>query len=557
MKFAAAVAVTCALLSGAAVARQGPPPRVNVRVIATDAKGRSVPVTAKDVKVSVGSLAQEILSLTRVTSVPRNIGLLLDEYHVSPGASTDRTRAAIRDFVAREVRPEDAVFVMKPLDAPGAIAKEPSRAHLDEVVAAFNGRKGDYTPRTPFESEYMSVVPPAAARQRAQVSRAAMQALITTLSRQDGPRAVIVFTEGFTQEERGRERFISLRTIAHAARSSDVAVYVVDPSAEPPDRAVLGDTWRTMVAETGGLLIESPAPMETALARISADLNDYYVATIPAPAKEDGAYHEVTVSVNRPGVNVRAPKGFWSRIASERYSLSPRPPMSSYLKTPHASGMIQPSFRMAEAPGGETEVTVSWAPRPRTRGATPASVDLSVVTFEGVRLHNARLLPHGADGTARAVFVATPGTVQVEMAIADAAGKVIDTDVRYIDIPRLDGGVPIITAIELVRARSVPEFQRLQSQPDALPAETLQFDRHDRLLVRIRTAGAANAPIRARLLNRLRRPMKDLAALPDAGGVPQFDLPLAPYASGDYVIEITVGTGANAIVRTVSFRLLT
>ena len=510
MRLAAAVAVTCALLTGATGARQGVAPRVNVRVIATDAKGRSVPVTAKDVSVSIGSLTQELLSLTRVTSVPRNIGLLLDEYHLSPGESTERTRAAIREFIARDVRPADAVFVMKPLDAAGGVARSPSREHLEGVIGAFNGRRDDYTPRTAFESEYMSVMPPAATRQRAQVSRAAMQALITALSRHDGPRAVIIFTEGFTQEERGRERFISLRTIAHAARSSDVALYVVDPSAAPPAKALLGESWRLMVAETGGFLMEAPGPMAPALAR----------------------------------------------IAAERYSVASRPPMASYLKTPQASGAIQASFRMARAPGGQTEVTFSWTPRPRARAASPATVELSVVTFEGVRLHRARLAPHGSPEDMRTVFTAPPGAVQAEMAIMDAEGKVLGTDVRYVDVPRLDGEAPIITAIELVRARSLPEFQRLQSQPDVLPAETQVFDRHDRLLIRVRLAGGEDTPIRARLLNRLSRPMKDLPALPDAGGIPQFDLPLAPYASGDYRIEITIGTGATAIRRLVPFRLL-
>ena len=551
MRFALVVAA-CVVLQAGMGARQTPPAPVNVRLIATDARGQGVAVTAKDVAVSVGSRVQEILSLTRVTAARRNVGILLDEYHVSPGASTERARAALRDFLSRELRQDDAVFVMKPLDPPGAVAA-PSREHLDGVIGGFGGRKGDYTPRTAFESEYMSALPPAAARQRAQVTRAAMQALIMTLSRHEGPRAVIVVTEGFPQEERGRERFVSLRIIAHAARSADVAVYVVDPSAAPPATPVLGDPWRSMVAETGGLLVESPGPMAPALARIAADLNDYYVATIAAPAKEDGAYHEVKVSVNRPGVSVRAPKGFWAKIAAERYTVASRPPMSSYLKTPHVSGAIQSSFRMSKGEDGRTQVTFSWTPRPRARAA---SVELSVVTFEGVRLHTARLLPHGSHGEAQAAFDAPPGAVQAEMAISDAAGKVLDTDVRYLDVPRLDGDAPIITAIELVRARSLPEFQRLQSEPDVLPAETQQFDRHDRLLVRIRVIDSAKAPIRARLLNRLGRPMKDLPALPHVDGIPQFDLPLAPYASGDYRIEITIGTGATAIIRTVPFRLL-
>ena len=53
-------------------------------------------------------------------------------------------------------------------------------------------------------------------------------------------------------------------------------------------------------------------------------------------------------------------------------------------------------------------------------------------------------------------------------------------------------------------------------------------------------AGGAPVPVTGRLLNRLAQPMRDLGALPDAGGVTQFDLPLAPLAPGEYYLQFSV-----------------
>jgi hypothetical protein len=230
--------------------------------------------------------------------------------------------------------------------------------------------------------------------------------------------------------------------------------------------------------------------------------------------------------------------------------------MSTYLKTPHISGLIQPWFRMAKASGGRTQVTFSWMPKV-TAKLTPANITLSAVTFEGERLYDHSLGPQSGENGARAVFEASPGPIQVSMEITDPKGKVLDTEVRYIDIPRLDVRGTLITAVEVVRTRTLREFLERQTQSDVMPAETRNFDRRDRLIVRVRAQGADESPaVTARLLNTRGRPMRELQALPSIAGIPQFDLQLAPYARGDYHIEIRVTDGASSVSQLVTFRLI-
>ena len=406
----------------------------------------------------------------------------------------------------------------------------------------------------------MSTVAPAATRQRAQVMRAAMQALITALNRSEPKEpgvasAVIVISEGFASEDRGRDRLTSLRMVARAARMSNVAVYVVDPSPQPPSASPFNDQWRALAAQTGGVS-SSGAPAGTALGRVAADLTSHYIATIAATFKEDGAFHPIDVNVKRKDAVVRAQTGDGTPIAAERYTASTRPLMSTFLKTPHVSGLIQPLFRMTKAAGGRTQVTFSWVPRGTTK-AVPANVTVSVVNFDGDRLHESAVGPQDASPEARAVFASVPGPVQVAIAITDAKGTLLDTDVRYVDIPRLETRGTMITAIEVLRTRTLREFLERQTQPDVMPADTRNFDRRDRLIVRVRALAADAEPtITARLLNTRGHPMRELHALPSIDGIPQFELQLAPFARGDYHIEIRATHGSSTVSQLITFRLV-
>ena len=84
---------------------------------------------------------------------------------------------------------------------------------------------------------------------------------------------------------------------------------------------------------------------------------------------------------------------------------------------------------------------------------------------------------------------------------------------------------------------------------NAAPDPSRQFRRTERLVIRV-PAYAGGTPVRVtgRLLNRLAQPMRDIDALPDAGGITQFDLPLAPLAPGEYYLQFSVqGPAARSI----------
>jgi hypothetical protein len=96
--------------------------------------------------------------------------------------------------------------------------------------------------------------------------------------------------------------------------------------------------------------------------------------------------------------------------------------------------------------------------------------------------------------------------------------------------------------------QSAREFREVSENANASPDPSRQFRRTERLVIRV-PAYLSGAPVRVTgvLLNRLAQPMRPLVALPDAGGITQFDLPLATLAPGDYYLQFSV-TGPGAPV---------
>lgn len=562
MRPGSAVVGVVALLGIWSVSGRAEPtrPLVTLPLFVTDVRGQSIRnLEMPEIEIAEGGAAQKVASVVFRGGSSRRIALFLDEYHVSPGTSTERARASIARFVERYVRADDAVIVMKPLDPRTATVPVPNIEAVHQALSQFDGRRGRFEPRGEFEAQYMSTAPEAAGRQRAQVVRAGLEALTLAMrddDDNDAVQALIIVTEGFEPSERSRMRTTTLRSIARAARLSNLPVYIIDPSAVPAAESHLTGPWRDISAQTGGVLFAAGTDLDAAFSRVAADLEGHYLIEFQGAATDDGRFHDIDVKVKRRGATVRAPSGYWAPFAASR--LPPMTPRRSYanLLTPHVSGLIQPWFRMAPAEDGKTRVTFSWAPRPGRR-VTPDRVALAVMTFEGDTLHSSALAPVGGSGElpSETTFVAPPGPLQISMAVS--AAKLLDTDVRYIDVPRLDAARPYVAAVELVRPRSLPEFRAMQSDRAVLPTEVREFHRQDRLLVRVRAFAAAGSPeVTVTLLNRLGQPLLELRELRRVDGAAQFDLPFARFPRGDYRLQIRAVSGREAVTNLVMIRVI-
>jgi VWFA-related protein len=570
--------LAAALLS---VAAADPPVHVvRVDAVATDARGAAVPnLEAGDFDVREDGTPQSIDEARFVAGGGENgrlFAIYLDEYHVTAGANANRARAALTDFFDREVGLHDQFVVMKPLDSLLAIHLAPDVDEARRIVAAFEGRKGDYAPRTPYERNYMAGAPARVEAARMQVTLSALNALALHLgSLSDLRKSLIVVTEGLEPAERRRgDALPTLNTVVRSANRARVSIYPLDP--RPSRDAADAATLRSLANDTDGQVIASDGDLASAASRIAADSSGYYLLTYRASHAEDGAFHRVQVKVSRAGVQLRARSGFWAPSAEEAVRAAalaradaPAPARLPILPT-HVSPLIRPWFGLSRGSDGKTRVTFVWEPAGRVPGdrggPSPARLVVTAFAADGAVLFDGPVMPTGpgvpgstaAPGVPpiRAMFESVPGRVRLQMKVQSAAAQDLDTDVRDIVVRDLRAAVSIGTP-EVLRARNAREFRALDLDGDAAPVASREFSRTERLLIRfpVYAPDEARTRLAAKLKSRMGQAMRDLVVERTPDGERQIDMPLAGLAAGEYLIEVTATSPAGEVKDLVNFRV--
>ncbi len=546
--------------AGASEAAAGPA-IVRLDAVVTDRRGRPIlDLKAADFELRAAGSPQPIASIelrrtTASTEAPgRTLALLLDEFHVSSGSNTDRVREMLLRFVDEQIRPQDRVIVMKPLDSQLAIPFVSDRHALRSAIETFSGRAGDYTPRTPFEQQYLGHAPEAVETARRQIVTAAIRALVTRLGETAAGRsAVAIVTEGVgTGGRSDRERRLpDLQSVARVASRFNVAVYAFDPSAAPSaaeDKKSGG--LPTLAAETGGEAARGDR-VSDALLQMMRDLDAYYLVTFTPSQRSDGRFHRVELSTKRAGASVRTRTGYWMPLPAPALTRSDAmpPPMRALRRSPH----IESWYGLTRLPDGTIRMRITWEPGPRRSGAPekqPAAVIVRAARRQGATLFEGSIARVGivsASGAPQLAEFAVPtGRIELDLAVVAADGTRLDTETRDVDVPDRRSLRPSGLVPEIVRAATMRDFRALGPDPQAPPTPVRQFRRGDRLLVRVPAIGAdgSRMAVSAKLLNRWGQPMRELAELPlSSDAVVQFDLPLAWLAAGEYEVSVTASSG--------------
>ena len=192
----------------------------------------------------------------------------------------------------------------------------------------------------------------------------------------------------------------------------------------------------------------------------------------------------------------------------------------------------------------------------------PQAVTLKVSTPQGAPLFEQELRaigPPSGSGTAdRALFAVPPGRLQLDLSVRGADGIEIDAGAQDIDVPVVRGTGPVLFQPQLVRARTARDYRTLTAQADAAPTPSRTFSRSERLLIRVpayNPDGAA-VSISASVLNLKGATIRVLDRVSADAGTPQFDLPLAFLAPGDYGIQVKVTSPTGTAQQLIRFRLI-
>ena len=554
-----------AALALAAAAPEG----VRISTLVTDRQGKPVPgLTIKDFELREDGVVQKLLSVDARKPAPRRLAIILDEFHVS-GDDSALVRDAVGKFVDEQVRADDSLIVLKPLDPLTSIDLNPDRARARAAIAGFEGRNGNFEPRNALEEQTMGRAPALVEAGRAQVVLSALRALASQMGAKPGRSAIFVVSQGFMPQRRSftSRGLPDAGIVERFANRYDVPIYAFDPrtsfDASNESAVILGQ----LVAETGGTLARG-ADLAGNLARASREVDSGYVLTYEPAHGDDGKYHPVTVTVVRREADARTRAGYVSQPSAE---------MRRAMEDAMHSGPILPTRLLRRSPlidvwsgvtrmsSGQGRFVVTWEPGhslSSTARASASRVQLTATTKDGKVLYEGMLAPvrigEAPDGANadRAEFDAPTGRVQIDMTILGIRGEKLDVDARDVEVPALKGTAPLMLPAILIATQSAREFRQVSGDVNAAPDPSRSFRRTERLVIRVPAyAGATPVAVTARLLNRLAQPISTLDAVPGDGDVTQFDLPLAPLAPGDYYLLFSVPGPSGTVDQRVGFRI--
>jgi len=370
---------------------------------------------------------------------------------------------------------------------------------------------------------------------------------------------------------------LRLTQITQQANRSNVTFYPVYAAGLVADDSSIADTsttqfqaasrlrarqnaMRALAEDTDGISIINTNNIDGMLRRIVDDLSSYYLmGYYTTNTKLDGKFRSISVRVKRPGITVRARKGYRSFTEDEiaRGMLLSTPPSAaatavSAALVPVASVSARAQFRIR---------TSSYA-APAGAGAAGGAF-----TIVGELDPQVRKQPAWARGAQAEVAVIDPNGQPVASRKVDLKAGEIAFDVQ---VPE-DGSVPPGEYTVRVRLRSPLEGElglsdtvhAVVKNETALgeavmwrrgPSTGVQylrtadprFQRNERL--RLELATTASAPATARVVDRAGAAMSIPVQVSERQDpVASFkwlvvDLTLAPFAAGDYAVEVTQGT---------------
>jgi VWFA-related protein len=568
----------------------------------------------------------------------RLFAFFLDDYHVRRGASMV-ARGQLAKFVATQLGPSDMIGVMYPLESTASVRMTRNHEAVEKGLQQFLGRKYEYEPKNQFEEKYANYPTETVERIRVQVSLSAIKSLIVHMgSLKEGRKTLILVSEGFSymvppqmrsansqmpglgnpnannpnagtndiNEDRASwsasmDLESDLRDIYDAANRNNVAIYAVDPRGLAgfefdinesvgfqTDSKYLNstmDTLRTLAENTDGRAIVNRNDLVAGMQQIARDSSAYYlIGYNSTQAPSDGKFHEIKVKVKRPGVQVRARKGYWAMTAQDTAralnpsKITPPKPVENALNAavtrPSSAAVVRTWVGTTRGDNGKTRVTFVWEPIQKAPGDVASSrsepaarVSLMAVGTDGSPYYRGKIEGGAAAGSPGLVnvsrggtvsFDVNPGKVQLRVSVEGVSSQVLDTETRELTVPDLTGPQALIGTPAVYRARTLKDYQALKTDAGAMPIAIREFSRTDRILVRVPTFGPAGTTpsLSVHLLNRAGQAMSEIPATPSPKeGEQQIDVPLSGLAPGEYLVEIKAKGDAGEAQELVAFRV--
>jgi VWFA-related protein len=516
-----------------------------------------IPVTRPDPPLfSKTAIPPDVVS-NRTPFEGRVFVIVLDDLNTR-FTRTARTRAAARQFVERYIAANDIVAVVNTSGYGKAMQDFTSnRALALKAIDAAMGNKADSATSAALQDYYNTAGAPGVTStlnssyndlQRYTNARNSLDTLRGVADYMTGMRgrrkAVVFFSEGINYDLANviANRYASdvqreLQAVIASATRANVSMYTVDPrgvtsgmedsieiGSFPTDNSILPtrlmdemrnehDSLRTIAEDTGGFAVLNQNDFRNAFSRILEDNSSYYVlGYYPTNEKRDGRFRNVQVRVLKPGLKVRARRGYVAPVTGKKESAAKgtsaertSPELLDALESPVAvSGLTLSAFAAPFKGAGTNDAIVlsvevdaslmKFAAKPDGRYANDLEVTLYAAdTKSGKVKDGARdvvgvvLRPQVTE--MRSPFrvlrklEVPPGKYQVRVGAKESGGKV-GTVLYELDAPDFSKGPITMSGVSLSSGASarIPTASPGGPLTDVLPAPpsaTREFERGD------------------------------------------------------------------------------
>jgi hypothetical protein len=332
------------------------------------------------------------------------------------------------------------------------------------------------------------------------------------------------------------------------------------PNQDAANLRVRQNTLRVLADYTDGTYVINTNNIDAALRRIVDDLSSYYLmGYYTTNTKLDGRFRTITVRVKRPGVTVRARKGYRSYTNEElsRGGTNPASVGSTSGSAAAAGAPVSPpavnfnaraQFRIRTAawsgkgPDGGTVWVVGELDQQTKRlpaWSTGAHADVAVISADGTQVASQRVDIKPAGGAFTFQLPEAGGVPPGDYTVRIRLRSPVDGELGLSDTSRVS--VKEAPALgDAVLWRRGPS-----TGPQYMRTADPRFQRTERMRLELATSSAESAT--ARVIDRNGQPITvpvEVGERADTSGSFKWvvvDLGLAPFAPADYGVEISQG----------------
>ena len=275
---------------------------------------------------------------------------------------------------------------MQPVTTPGGVDDMPR-------IEESRGNVGVVEPY--IESRASAVYSQIVARNR--MTLGILERALKALEGTRGRKSVILLSKGFIHDpETG-----TFKEVSQAARRANVAIYFVDArglvattsnftasEGSPIDARDIGAAFAdialdaegavSVAEDSGGFAIRNTNDLSAGLDRVARESRSYYLlGYVPPNPKADGKFRRISVKVKRPGLTVRARRGYF---APDAVDAAARPPTADL--DPDVRRALDSPRDVADLPVRATALVFDRVSTDAARVVIAADVDVKSFLFE-------------------------------------------------------------------------------------------------------------------------------------------------------------------------------